>query len=158
MSQRLLIESIRKHEGLNLKPYIDPLYKKDIPKDDLKIINKHWDKLNITIGYGRNLQTNGINEDEANSLLILDISIIQKQLEVSFGREFFNSFPWYVQNVLIEMVYQLGYQGFSKFKKTIKYLEHKQYTLASKEMLLSKWAEQTPNRAKELSNLMKGGN
>ena len=52
------------------------------------------------------------------------------------------------------MCYQLGLAGFSKFKKTISYIEKKNYKEASKEMLDSKWAKQTPNRAKKLSKIV----
>ena len=45
--------------------------------------------------------------------------------------------------------------GFSRFKKTIAYLQNKQFKEASVEMLDSRWADQTPNRAKELSNRVK---
>jgi lysozyme len=53
------------------------------------------------------------------------------------------------------MCYQLGLSGFSKFKKTIYYLETQQYDEAADEMLDSLWAKQTPNRAKELSNIIR---
>ena len=53
------------------------------------------------------------------------------------------------------MCYQLGVSGFSKFKKTIYYLETEQYEEASVEMLDSLWAKQTPNRAKELSEAVR---
>ena len=56
---------------------------------------------------------------------------------------------------MVEMCYQLGVSGFSKFKKTIDHLENKRYGKASAEMLDSKWARQTPNRALELSNIIK---
>ena len=56
-----------------------------------------------------------------------------------------------VKKVVINMCYQLGLRGFSKFKKTIYYLETEQYEEASIECLDSLWAKQTPNRAKELS-------
>ena len=49
------------------------------------------------------------------------------------------------------MCYQMGISGFSKFKKTIYYLETEQYEEASTECLDSLWAKQTPNRAKEVS-------
>ena len=52
------------------------------------------------------------------------------------------------------MCYQLGLKGFSKFKKTIYLLETEQYDEASVEMLDSLWAKQTPNRAKELSEVV----
>ena len=60
-----------------------------------------------------------------------------------------------VRDVVVEMCYQLGVSGFSKFKKTIDHLENKRYGKASAEMLDSKWARQTPNRALELSNIIK---
>ena len=53
------------------------------------------------------------------------------------------------------MCYQLGVNGFSKFKKTIYLLETEQYEEASIEMLDSLWAKQTPNRAQELSQEVK---
>ena len=49
-------------------------------------------------------------------------------------------------------------RGFSKFKKTIYLLETEQYDEASIEMLDSLWAKQTPNRAKELSEKLRGIN
>ena len=67
------------------------------------------------------------------------------------------TFPWVndapieIQDVVVDMCYQLGVSGFSKFKKTIYLLETEQYEEASIEMLDSLWAKQTPSRAKELS-------
>ena len=63
--------------------------------------------------------------------------------------------PQEIKDVVIEMCYQLGVGGFSKFKKTIAYLQNQQFHDASVEMLDSLWAKQTPNRAKELSNRVK---
>jgi lysozyme len=60
--------------------------------------------------------------------------------------------PAIVQEVVIEMCYQLGVTGFSKFKRTIGFLEEGDYKKASLEMLRSKWAKQTTNRANEMSN------
>ena len=64
--------------------------------------------------------------------------------------------PKTIQNVVIEMCYQLGVTGFSKFVKTITYLKDKDFKSASVEMLDSKWAKQTPNRAKEMSEIVGG--
>ena len=64
--------------------------------------------------------------------------------------------PPNIKDVVIEMCYQLGVGGFSKFKKTISYLQNKQFKDASEEMLDSLWAKQTPNRAKSLSDIVKG--
>ena len=63
--------------------------------------------------------------------------------------------PQEIKDVVMEMCYQLGVTGVSKFKKTIAYLQNKQWEEASIEMLDSLWARQTPNRAKELSDRVK---
>ena len=57
--------------------------------------------------------------------------------------------------VLIEMVFQLGIGGVSKFKNMWKALGEGNYQTASEEMLDSRWAKQTPKRATDLSNVMK---
>ena len=136
-----VLESIKENEGFRSKPYIDPLSKKKIPKEDLAVIEKHWDNLNITIGYGDSLKIKSELDTEFENNLNFDFYIL----------------PDHVKNVLIEMAYQMGVNGLLKFKKTLEHIENKQYEKASIEMLDSNWARQTPLRAKKLSNLMKGG-
>lgn len=135
-----LMNSIQKHEGLKLKVYTCPAGKQ-------------------TIGYGRNLEDNGISKYEALQMLDNDIKKIKSELdmELQLLDIDFYILPDHVQNVLIEMAYQMGVYGLLKFKNTILYIKNSQYDLASKEMLISQWAVQTPKRAKTLSNLMKGG-
>jgi hypothetical protein len=52
------------------------------------------------------------------------------------------------------MIFQMGFAGVGKFRNMIKALQNKDYSTASKEMLDSAWNRQTPNRAKELSDIM----
>lgn len=63
--------------------------------------------------------------------------------------------PTDVQNILTEMVFQMGVTGVSQFKNMRKALEKSDYQKASVEMLDSRWAKQTPNRAKRLADRMK---
>ena len=79
-----------------------------------------------------------------------------KDLAQRVDRKFdwFNTAPDIIKEVVVEMCYQLGLGGFSKFKKTIFYLEKENYLEASKEMLDSKWSKQTPNSAKKLSDIV----
>jgi lysozyme len=55
------------------------------------------------------------------------------------------------------MVFQLGKSGVSKFRNMWKALQQDppQYDVASIEMLDSRWAKQTPNRAKAMADQMK---
>jgi lysozyme len=60
--------------------------------------------------------------------------------------------------VLIEMVFQLGVGGVSKFKKMWSGLQEQDYNEASIQMLDSRWAKQTPSRANSLAQVMKSCN
>ena len=64
--------------------------------------------------------------------------------------------PQAIREVLINMIYQIGFSGVRKFKKTIRYIKEDNFSLAAEEMLDSKWARSdSPNRAKELSDIVK---
>lgn len=134
-----LIQRIMLHEGLVLKPYKDTL--------------GHW-----TIGYGHKILPNetfdAITPEQAKSMLMDDIATARKQT--------YNAFPWLIgldeirQGVIIEMVFQLGIGGVSKFQKMIAAIRERDYNRAADEMLNSRWARQTPRRCKTLADLMRG--
>lgn len=59
--------------------------------------------------------------------------------------------------VLVSMAYQMGVAGLAQFKNTLYLVETKQFDEAAKAMLDSKWARQTPNRAKRHAEQMRSG-
>ena len=107
-----------------------------------------------TIGYGFAIKDLEIDEDMAEKILIRKIA--QLELKINNKFDWYHSAPEEAKEVVINMCYQLGISGFSKFKKTIYLLETEQYEEASVEMLDSLWAKQTPRRAKELSEVIRG--
>ena len=129
-----LLDEIKKHEG----------YKKSVYK-----CTEGYD----TIGYGFAIKDLELTEDVCDIILQQKLDKLNKILNERFC--WYPLSPLAIQNVVINMCYQLGVSGFSKFKKTIYYLETEQYEEASSEMLDSLWAKQTPNRAKELSEIVK---
>lgn len=62
------------------------------------------------------------------------------------------------QEVLIQMVFQLGADGVRQFKKTLESIRLGNFDAASKGMLASRWAKQTPKRAQRLAKAMRQGN
>ena len=106
-----------------------------------------------TIGYGFDIKDLDIDEDVADLILMKKLHTLLQRISIAF--------PWFqdiddiAKSVVVNMCYQLGLRGFSKFKKTIYLLETNQYQEASIEMLDSLWAKQTPNRAKELSETLR---
>ena len=103
-----------------------------------------------TIGYGFAIKDLIIDEDVADIILLKKLLTLLERIHIAFS--WFKDVDDNAKNVVINMCYQLGLKGFSKFKKTIYYLETEQYEEAAYEMLDSLWAKQTPARAKELSN------
>ena len=61
------------------------------------------------------------------------------------------------KEIIVEMVFQLGETGVSKFRNMWKALKRTppRYDVAATEMLDSRWAKQTPNRAKKMSDQMR---
>ena len=129
-----IVQDVKKHEGYRAKVYK---------------CTEGYD----TIGYGFAVKDLHLDEDIAELILMRKLHNLLERILVAF--------PWFkdiddkAKLVVINMCYQLGISGFSKFKKTIYLLETEQYEEASVEMLDSLWARQTPNRAKELSNKIK---
>ena len=125
-----IVEDIKRHEGFR-----STVYK----------CSEEFD----TIGYGFAIKDLEIDKDIADLILMRKLHKLLERITIAF--------PWFkdvhndVKSVVVNMCYQLGITGFSKFKKTIYYLETEQYEEASDEMLDSLWYKQTPNRAKELS-------
>ena len=62
--------------------------------------------------------------------------------------------PQEVQHILVNMCFQLGQRGLSNFKQMGKAIEESDWEKASVEMMDSRWAKQTPQRAERLKNRM----
>jgi lysozyme len=130
---------IKEHEG-----YRDQVY-----KDSLGF---------ATVGYGHLCVENTWNDNKKYSEAFLNI-IFDKDFDNAKdnAHKLIGDMALHHQAkcVLIEMVFQLGIGGVSKFKNMWKALGEGNYQTASEEMLDSRWAKQTPKRAEELSNVMK---
>ena len=128
-----LIEAVKLSEGFRDRVY----------KDTLGI---------DTIGYGFAIKDLVLDEDISEMILKRKLEALIERVNKRF--DFVECLPDEAQEVIYEMCYQLGVTGVSKFKKTLLYLENEEFNMASKEMLDSKWARQTPNRAKRLSDII----
>lgn len=61
------------------------------------------------------------------------------------------------QAVLISMTYQMGISGLMKFKKMLAAIDYLDWDAAAAEGLNSKWARQTPERAKRQMEVLFSG-
>lgn len=60
-------------------------------------------------------------------------------------------------DVLYSMAYQMGVNGLAGFKNTLAMISNGKFDDAANGMLNSKWAKQTPNRARRHSDVMRTG-
>ncbi len=128
------LDLLKVHEGYEQYPY----------KDSLGI---------TTIGYGRNLESRGISEEEASFLLACDIKLAEDELMDRY--DYFWTISGVRKCVIINMQVNLGASRLSQFKKMHQALEDRDYDLASAEMLDSKWARQVGQRAHTLAEVMR---
>ena len=133
-------DRIKKHEGYSNCVYEDTLGKRTIFYGHL-CVEDHWqDNVVYTLEEGEE-----VFEDDFEKAFT-QAKQITKGLDL----------PVTTMGVIIEMIFQLGIGGVSKFKKMWAALEKLDYVTASDEMLNSKWhREQTPGRAEELAAIMK---
>ena len=135
-----LMERIKKHEGFVPKIYKDSLGYATIGYGHLVLPEEQWEE-------GKEYS--------------------KEQLEHVFKTDFNNAVGQATglmdgmdlddkaKEVIIEMVFQLGVGGVGKFKKMWEALRKKDYGEASFQMMDSRWAKQTPNRAESLSKVMR---
>jgi lysozyme len=142
MDMDRLMESVKQHEGYRNKVYLDTLGKR-------------------TVGVGH-LCVEDFWEDDKEYEEKFLMEILQKDLQQAIrgARSLMEDhgcadIDEKAEEILIEMVFQLGMTGVSKFKNMWKALAELNYVGASYEMLDSRWAKQTPNRAKAMAKTMK---
>lgn len=113
-------------EGLRLKPYRCPAGK-------------------LTIGYGHNLEANGISEAVADLLLISDLKDASETVNKTLG---YIKEPYY--GVAIDMAFNLGPKAFLSFKRLNKALANQNKDEVLIELVDSKWFLQVGYRSKAI--------
>lgn len=128
--------------------------KNDLKSDEGFRSHVYQDHLGyFTIGYGRMVdkrKRGGITKEEAEMLLENDMATVWNELEN--GLSFWPRLPLNVKRALVNMGFQMGVPTVLRFKKTLKHLQNGQWERAADEALDSKWASQTPNRAKRVTD------
>ena len=109
----------------------------------------------MTIGYGRNLSSNGISDATAEQMLTEDIGVAKDIVRKLFPgvQELCEA----RQYVLVDMAFNLGETRLSGFKKMIEAIQNKDFDAAADEMVGSRWYTQVGNRSKTLERIMRCG-
>lgn len=133
-------EMIMRHEGFRDTPYLCP--------------NGH-----LTIGYGHKIT----NKDDYVKGQRYSKKELEKQLDLDIANANFYTnmligeweLPQQAYDVVLQMIFQMGALGVTRFKKFLKALKAFNFGIARIEMLQSKWAKSdSPKRAKELADII----
>ena len=139
MDMNRLLKSVKAHEGYRDHVYLDTRNKRTVGVGHL-CVEDHWED---GVAYPEEMLMKVLKDDLKNAIrgaeeLCSDCPVLDDQ----------------AKEIIVEMVFQLGKTGVSKFRNMWKALKVPDYPTAAKEMLDSRWAKQTPNRAKEMSDHM----
>ena len=142
MNMDRLKDSVKQHEGYRNKVYLDTLGKRTVGVGHL-CVEDFWE-----------------DDKEYEEKFLMTILEHDLQTAIKGAKELMEDHSCadideQAEEILIEMVFQLGKNGVSKFKNMWKALAEKNYIGASYEMLDSRWSKQTPNRAKAMAKIMK---
>lgn len=105
-----------------------------------------------TIGYGHNLDDDGLTEEEAMYLLQNDLGRARQQAR--------QAFPWFdwidptAQQVVTELVFNMGIGKYEMFHEMHAALNAKDYPKAASCLLDSLYAKQVGSRATELASIL----
>ena len=142
MNMDRLLKSVKQHEGYRNKVYLDSLGKRTVGVGHL-CVEDFWE-----------------DDKEYGEKFLLTILEHDLKSAIKSAESLLKDCPDLkdlAKETIVEMVFQLGETGVSKFRNMWKALKHDppNYEQASIEMLDSRWASQTPGRAKEMSEHMR---
>ncbi len=126
MSMHDVMELIKQNEGFRGMPYKDTL---GFP----------------TIGYGTKLP---IDEEEAELLLKKRLNDVRRELESRV--DFFDNLPETIQEVLLDMAYNMGVPRLFTFKRMWEAVRDRNWGKMADEMVDSLWYRQVGKRSEEL--------
>ena len=121
----MVLDDLRRDEGLRLKPYRDTVGK-------------------LTIGYGRNLDDVGMSEAEAEGMLAEDAA--RADLDTQLKLPWTTGLDAVRRSVVIEMAFNMDIEGLLGFHNTLAAIQRGDWATASNGLLTSLAAHQEPAR------------
>lgn len=146
MNYKTLKKEIMDDEGVRYEIYLDHL---GYPTVGIGHLIKKDDP-----EYGKPIGTK-VTSERVGELFIADAESAIKDCKKLFSN--FDTIPEDIQHVLVNMMFNLGYTRFSKFKNFKAAIDVRDWQKASIEGRDSLWYKQVPNRAKRLMDRLQNG-
>jgi lysozyme len=147
---------VRDHEGTRAHAYQDTLGKWTIAVGHL-IRDHEIEKYLVSDGAGGyKPREEELSADEIEDLFLIDLNRACAGAEQLIGKMYKGDkrLPQEIEHVIVEMVFQLGETGVSKFRKMWKALSDGDQKEAAAQMKDSRWHSQTPVRCEALAEIV----
>lgn len=141
MNREAIYEQLKIDEGVKYEIYLDHLGLPTFGVGHLILENDQE--------YQKPVGTR-ISEERVKLCFEKDLDIAIQECEVLYGKDTFNCLPDEVQQILVNMMFNMGRPRLSKFKKFNAAIEAKDWKEAAKEGRDSLWYNQVTNRAERL--------
>lgn len=141
-----LIKNIKCNEGFKSAIYTDIL---SFPTVGYGFLLKSLTPDELALNGGK---AEPMSKEAADKILFLKLEKLEKEV--------LETFPWLikkpvcVQEMVVEMCYQMGVEKVKKFHTTLHHLKNSEWFYAKKSALNSLWARQTPSRAKKVLSVL----
>lgn len=110
----------------------------------------------LTIGYGHNLDANGISQDVAEHILTEDVAIAISAARKIYG-EAFNSIDEVRRCALVDMAFNMGEATLRTFRKMNPAVIAQDWPKVARQARGSKWFGQTGTRAVRIVQMLETG-
>jgi len=144
MNIEQLRDTLKIDEGCVNSVYLDHL---NLATVGIGHLVTEWDE-----EYGKPVGT-PVSEERVNELFDKDVQVTIEECEQLFGN--FQDLPEEVQQILANMMFNLGRPRLSKFRRLCKAVAERDWQECAVQMEDSKWHKQVPNRANRLIERMK---
>ena len=109
----------------------------------------------LTIGYGRNLEDNGVTEAEADYLLVNDVVRVTRALKKMLP--VWSGLSPARQAALVDMGFQLGVDGLMGFQRMLACLQAGDFDGAAREVMDSHYGREFVRRARQNASMIRTG-
>jgi lysozyme len=140
-------------------PHFDEI-KAHLEHEEGRVPNAYQDSLGYwTIGVGRLIDKRRggkLSDSEIDLLLANDIKAKMKAIEDWPAWQAVKDDPARA-TALLSMAFQMGPAGLAEFKNSLQLIADRQWQQAAANLMQSRWAKQTPNRAKRVTQMIATG-
>lgn len=145
MNRKNVYEQLKYDEGVKYEVYLDHL---GYPTFGVGHLIKESDP--------ESGSPNGtkVSEQRVAEVFERDLDIGISECFVLYGESTFNNFPGEVQEILVNMMFNMGRTRLSKFKKMNNHIHNSNWKMAAVEGRDSRWYKQVTNRAERLMSRM----